>query len=276
MPDLLHCLPMASIECFTCRTVVEPTSAHEGTVILLHGLDDNGNYWRPFYQQLCASGARISGIRWLALDAPKRKVWGQTMRAWFEYYTERSGQNCEDEINEKQLLEVRSALHVMLQKEADSLKDVGGVSKLLLVGSSQGGSVALDACLTFPGHLPVGGVVVLRGIVLGATLRAMRLNVHYRTPVLAVSGMKDKTFCMPLVKRQLQAIQSRVCLSHKALCGLGHNKNYDARETNLTIAFIVARLELRASPQVRAAQRKCPGGCGLRITWHKTHCCKRC
>jgi len=154
----------------------------------------------------------------------------------------------EDDINEAHLRAIRGALHELVEEEARRLEDVGGRSRVLLVGSSQGGSAALDAALTMPGSRRVAGAVLLRSLALGATARDVaagaRGDAEGPVPVVAVSGKADETFAVSLARRQLAALGSAISLSHSVLESLDHEREYDAREVALTINFIAEHLGL--------------------------------
>merc|ERR1712232_642761 len=102
----------------------------------------------------------------IALNAPKRKLWDDRLPAWFEYFTDRCGEEVEDDISEEDLASTRTALHTMVSQEAEKMRAAGTATpNVLLAGSSQGGSVALDAALTFTMHgndCAVKGVAMLR------------------------------------------------------------------------------------------------------------------
>merc|ERR1712080_619193 len=114
-----------------------------------------------YYQALKLAGVRTSGLRWIVLDAPKRTVWGERMAAWFEYKTNRDGEDLEDEISEADLVSMRTEIQALVQQEATKLQDAALASpdngsasqpsRIVLVGSSQGASMALDVALTMPG-----------------------------------------------------------------------------------------------------------------------------
>lgn len=165
------------------------------------------------------------------------------MAAWFEYYTSRCGEDLEDDINEAHLQALRAALQTLVEEEAGRLEDAGGRARVLLVGSSQGGSAALDAALSLEGP-PLAGVAMLRSLALGATARARGKGAEGKLPVLAVSGEADETFKLSLVRRQLEAMGSAINLSHSTLKDLDHDTEYDAREVAQTLNFIEERLGL--------------------------------
>lgn len=242
-------------------TLMEAEGEHSASVVLLHGLGDSFAYWRPFYEALKAVKADVSGLRWIALDAPKRIVWGVRMAAWFEYYTDRSGEDQEDNISETDLAETRAHLHTLLFREVSSASLFSATScspRLLLVGSSQGGSAALDAALRLPAGLEgaLVGAVALRSLALGVTARAAmapKPNCR-RLPVLAVNGSADATFVPCLVRRQLDAIAHAADVTRVDVDGLEHDTPYDAEEATAFVRFLVENLGLAIpGPVSRAA-----------------------
>ena len=52
------------------------------------------------------------------------------MHAWFEYFTDRSGENREDDINESHLVELRDVLHTLIWEEAGKLRMHGGCRRI--------------------------------------------------------------------------------------------------------------------------------------------------
>ena len=48
------------------------------------------------------------------------------------------------------------------------------------------------------------------------------------------------------------------------------------RDTDAPTAFLPCRRTQARSVPSSSAAMTCAGGCGFQITWHATHCCKRC
>ncbi|CAJ1329340.1 unnamed protein product [Effrenium voratum] len=234
------------------HVILEPKAEHKGTILCLHGLGDSSKYWEQFFEALCTS-QDLAGIRCLALDAPRRLVWGERQAAWFEYLSDKSGTEEEDEINEKDLEETCRALHAWILREAASGLPV------LLLGSSQGGSVACHAALT--AAAPLAGVAMLRSLVLSATAKAAA--TRQKLPLLAVSGASDDVFLLPLVERNLKSIAGFAQVKHQVIEGLDHMTEYDAQELALVAGFIAERLKapLGSDLKARLAQwtsARCP------------------
>jgi predicted esterase len=169
------------------------------------------------------------------------------MNAWFEYFTDFGGKDKEDDINERHLAEMRGLLHSVIQDEANKLRNRGGARRVMLVGSSQGGSAAFDAALTWEGSEPLAGVVLLRSLPLGATAQAVVRNPRvrdYRSNVLVISGGADKTFILSLVQRQVRRFRDLAHIRQEVVPRLNHNRNYDKRERVEAANFISSRLGL--------------------------------
>jgi pimeloyl-ACP methyl ester carboxylesterase len=185
------------------------------------------------------------------------------MPAWFEYYTCRCGQPVEDEISSHDLLRIRAQLHELIHAEAAKLD--AGTSGVLLVGSSQGGSVALDAALSYRSQegsdsLGLAGVAMLRGLPLGITLQATKATAARRRPkagvwqalpLLAVSGGRDRTFIPRLVTSQLSRMSQEVKLEHRVVPALTHQVAYNAAEIGYFVSWFGRSLGLTQKHIVR-------------------------
>mmetsp|Transcript_91895 Transcript_91895/g.163601 ORF Transcript_91895/g.163601 Transcript_91895/m.163601 type:complete len:406 (+) Transcript_91895:46-1263(+) len=234
--------------------VVEPTSQHQASIICLHGLGDLSTYWAPIIEA-SKLAMDISGIRWICLEAPRRRLWGEQMSAWFEYITDRSGEDQEDVVNETHVVEVRGALHEMIEAEARHLQEISGKTRaaVFLLGSSQGGCAACDAALTLATD-SVAGVAMLRSLVLGSTLHACAETAASasvrRVPLLAVSGNVDDTFLLTLVKRNLAAAKPLVDSEHVVVEGLHHMTSYSSQEMFALLRFIARHLQLEFNSRI--------------------------
>jgi len=260
------------------EAVVEPKGRHMATILFLHGLGGSSADWELFRWALQSIlGSVLSEqLRWISLDAPVRKVWGIDMPAWFRYKTDRSGKDAEDIIDENHLLQTRMQLFTIIGREAGRLASSGGAQRIFLVGSSQGGSAALDAALRWPlqpsllpansctksldgGEAssalpcapgPVGGVVMLRSLALSSSARAAKKlgssEPDRQLKVLAVSGAEDNTFVLPLVRRQLARIKGVAVTRHEVIAGLDHETSIHVEEVRHTAAFMLQCLGLAA------------------------------
>jgi len=205
------------------------------------------------------SETEVKGIKWMCLNAPERATaFGcQYVRSWFDYQYLCSGSRNEDwgdwlneNINENHLEAMRYALHNLILEEANAL---GNVGRVLLVGSSQGGSMALDAALTLPSKESVAGVIMLRSVPLSATAtylgqdklkREKRLRSR-AVPVLAVNGEQDAFYELPFVRQQISLIDGLARTTLRVVRNLDHDTYYDNEEIAMTVAFIAESLKLK-------------------------------
>ena len=128
---------------------VELETAEEvnGSVIWLHGLGADGHDFEPIVPQLnLAKGLKL---RFVFPHAPVRPVTlngGMAMRAWFDIFSlDRNGPVDEDGIRTSAAL-----LRDLIERE-----HARGVSyaNIVVAGFSQGGAIALELGLRFPGKL---------------------------------------------------------------------------------------------------------------------------
>merc|ERR1719453_3051082 len=92
--------------------VIEPKGGeHTHTVILLHSMYNQGSDFADVPNCLELLGARpedAGGIKYIFPNAPKRAIsWPagteHNVSAWYNYYTDMSGEDQHDEIDESQL-----------------------------------------------------------------------------------------------------------------------------------------------------------------------------
>lgn len=141
------------------------TDNYKFVVILLHGMYGNSNEFK--YLLNCN---KFEHIKFILLDSPKQDInWPtgieKNVKSWYNYYTDYSGVNKFDKISINDLNNITKQIHNLIDTEINILKDP---SKIIIGGSSQGGTVAFHAALTYPEIL--GGVISLRSILLDNTV----------------------------------------------------------------------------------------------------------
>jgi len=174
-------IPLPS--CDTERLATIPADGkHSATVIFLHGLGQNGNRWVQKFQSI-----RIPYIKYVLPTAPIIPVtWqnGNDKPAWFN--VKNLYQYDEDE---RGITNAVRSIHTMIRDEIDS-----GVAsnRIILVGFSQGGGLALHSGLTF--DQPLAALVGLscRLPLPKRILSERRLNILQQTPILHCHGDADK------------------------------------------------------------------------------------
>ena len=141
----------AALEGRDC-TVFLPTGTHTHTVVLLHGMYCPPSKC-PSFIDLPEYVERLGmdGVKFVYPHAPRRTISWPTgpepnVSSWYNYFTQRDGHaEWHDELDELQLQSQTSRLHGILDREAALLG--GDARKVMLGGSSQGGTVALHAAL---------------------------------------------------------------------------------------------------------------------------------
>lgn len=119
-------------------------------VIALHGLGADGSDLMPLQQMM-----GMDDVPWLFPDAPELSVtanMGMRMPAWFDIL----GFNPTDPVDQQGIAQSAAKVHALMAEQAARGVDL---SRMVLLGFSQGGVVALHAALS--GAMRVGAVVGL-------------------------------------------------------------------------------------------------------------------
>ncbi len=163
---------------------IETAANPDAAVIWLHGLGADGHDFEPVVEQLAlAPGSRI---RFIFPHAPHRPVTlngGYVMRAWYDLYSLERGARQDRE----GLEEARQAIDALIQDEGGR-----GISpsRIVLMGFSQGGAVALHAGLRR--DEPVAGIGALSTYLpLHHLLAEERHPNSHDTPIFMAHGLHD-------------------------------------------------------------------------------------
>eukprot|EP00931_Biecheleriopsis_adriatica_P009653 TRINITY_DN110715_c0_g1_i1.p1 TRINITY_DN110715_c0_g1~~TRINITY_DN110715_c0_g1_i1.p1 ORF type:complete len:334 (-),score=67.68 TRINITY_DN110715_c0_g1_i1:46-1047(-) len=145
---------------------------------------------------------RCQGLRVVLPTAPVLHIsaHGNRQNAWYDYLTDHDGAK-EDDIDEASLAETRSRINALLESEAALL---GGFSRVLLGGASQGCCTAFDVFARHPQRL--GGFV---GFV-GHPLRSTPLEGSQQKEVdcYFFNGAADETMRLNWVQPSLERVRS--------------------------------------------------------------------
>jgi phospholipase/carboxylesterase len=164
--------------------IVHGPDTPSGTVIWMHGLGASGDDFVPVLPLL-----ERPDLRFVLPHAPKRPVTingGYPMRAWYDITQMEPGPDREPEADVR---DTAAAIDRLIQAERDR-----GVpaARILLVGFSQGGAMALHCALRWPERL--AGVVALSTyLVLPDTLPAERAPASDGMPAFFAHGIGDPT-----------------------------------------------------------------------------------
>ena len=139
---------------------------HNLTIVLIPGYTGSAVLLMPWLKRLEEFGVDFSTVKVVGLTAPERATDlynGWICNSWYDYLTDRVYE--EEDINEKEVLQSRQILAEVVQEEVQLL---GDAQKVLLVGFSQGTTMALDVALAFPEML--AGVIARRGHLLRCSM----------------------------------------------------------------------------------------------------------
>lgn len=170
------------------------------TVLWLHGLGADGHDFAPIVPELLRPD--WPGIRFVFPHAPVRPVTinnGLPMRAWYDIRNLSIEQRADEDGLRASIAEVDA----LIARERDR-----GVpaSRLLLVGFSQGGALALASGLRR--EAAVAGIACLSGYLPMAELTASELTPAGRaTPVFLGHGRQDPVVAMSLGTRTRAALE---------------------------------------------------------------------
>ena len=193
-----------STDCVEINTCPSPTA----TVIWLHGLGADGNDFVPIVPELRLPDSL--GIRFLFPHAPVRPVTcngGYEMRAWYDIYSLDDLEN-EDEAG---LLDSQQRVEALIASENER-----GIpsQRIVLMGFSQGGAIALHAGLRHPQRL--AGIGALSSYLPLHNSPAEDYSPeNINTPIFMAHGLQD-----PVVKYQHGKS------SHALLTKMGHSINW--------------------------------------------------
>lgn len=163
---------------------IDTAANPDAAVIWLHGLGADGHDFEPVVGQLAlAPGSRI---RFIFPHAPHRPVTlngGYVMRAWYDLYASERGARQDRE----GLEEARQVVDALIQRESER-----GIppSRIVLMGFSQGGAVALHSGLRR--DEPVAGIGALSTYLpLHHLLAEERHPSSHETPIFMAHGRHD-------------------------------------------------------------------------------------
>ena len=171
------------------------------TIIWMHGLGADGSDFEPVVPALALP--RSPAVRFLFPHAPYRAVTcnaGYVMRAWYDIVSLAPHSR---QIDEAGLLESRTLVRQLIQREAD--RGVPG-ERVILAGFSQGGAVAYLTGLTHP--TPLAGIIALStyipspGLLVDGFVEANR-----QVPVFAAHGTHDDVVSPALGEHAVEVLR---------------------------------------------------------------------
>lgn len=179
---------------------IETSSSPNASVIWLHGLGADGNDFVPIVPELNLPDSL--GIRFIFPHAPERPVTcngGYVMRAWYDIY---SLENLDQE-DHAGMIEAKQIVESLIQQEMDR-----GVpaQRIILMGFSQGGAVALYSGLRFSQRL--GGIGALSTYLpLADMLTDEKHAANADIPIFMAHGQFDPVVRFALGEASCQALK---------------------------------------------------------------------
>lgn len=170
---------------------INPESSPKATVIWLHGLGASGYDFADIVPMLDLP--EHSAIKFIFPHAPIKAVTcfgNEKVRAWFDMIAlDRNVQIGIDDIQEDEIgiMDSEKLIGQLIEREiAQKIPS----QKIVLVGFSQGGAMALHCGLRY--HTKLAGILVLSAwLPLARTVVADRDRVNLHTPILMLHGNKD-------------------------------------------------------------------------------------
>lgn len=190
--------------------VIEPKKKHTASLIWLHGLGDNGYGWASVSAQL-----QMPWIRCIFPSAPNRSITlnqGMSMPGWFDL----SGLGEDFQDDKEGVIESVRFLKEIVEEER--LKGIPR-ERIVIVGFSQGGAVALYTLRSFP----VGGVIALSSWLPLVGERPYAIPENKMVPLLFCHGDNDEIVRFQVGEGSARKLQDDgLMVDFKAYPGMAH------------------------------------------------------
>jgi phospholipase/carboxylesterase len=173
---------------------VEPATAPDAAVVLMHGLGADGHDFESIVPELRLAPERA--VRWVFPHAPVRPVTingGARMRAWYDV----AGFDRSAAEDEPGIRESAQAIRALVEREKQR-----GIcaERIVLAGFSQGGAMALHTALREPERL--AGVIALSSYLpLADRLERERHPANAAVPLFMAHGTWDNVVPLALAER---------------------------------------------------------------------------
>jgi phospholipase/carboxylesterase len=163
---------------------IQPTAAHQYSVIWLHGLGADGHDFEDIAQELRLNAA--PHIRFIFPNAPIQPVTvngGMEMRAWYDILA----MQLERQVDINGIYQSATLIEQLIERE----KNQGiATENILLAGFSQGGVIALHVGLRYPQKL--AGIIALSSYLPTLVqLNNEASSANKNTPIFMAHGILD-------------------------------------------------------------------------------------
>lgn len=178
--------------------VIETSLPIHASVIWLHGLGADGHDFEPVVQML-----KIPNTRFILPHAPHRPITannGYEMPGWYDIIAF-GGNSQEDEVG------IRATQQQIEELIAQQVARGIPSKKIVLVGFSQGGAIALQTGLRHTE--PLAGILALSTyLALESSLAAEASLANKHIPIFMAHGTVDNVIPMSRAQRSLNALKS--------------------------------------------------------------------
>jgi len=211
--------------------VVPPIKNHTATVIILHGLGDSGEGWRPV-AKLLGRKEGLGHIKWILPHAPVQRVsikHGMQMPSWFDIKDLDGLSNNEDQ--QGSLLST-SSINSLITAELDDNPNIPP-SRIIVGGFSQGAAISLLTALTSERKL--GGAIALSGwLPLHTKIKGMMSDYARTLPIFIGHGTADPVVAFQHSQKSVEYLtsdcgikkatdESLVGITFKSYDSMGHH-----------------------------------------------------
>jgi len=176
----------------------DPSLQPRFSLIFLHGFCNTAEHYA---NSEAFELFRLQGLRVVLPTAPRLQISahsGKRQNAWYNYLTDHDGER-EDDIDEMSMQESRLRLNRLIDLEAAR---VGGHSRVILGGASQGCCAAFDVFARFP--QPLAGFVGFVGHPMKTTL--LRESLQRDVPCAFYNGGRDETMRLVWVRACIKSL----------------------------------------------------------------------
>ena len=182
--------------------VINPSSKHKFTFILLHPMYCNSDYFNSLilnFKKKYYSKFIFESIKFIMINSPKididyphNKL--HNISAWYNYYTCNDGIDKLDKINIEQYYFQSNRILNIINNEAFILNNY---NKIFLVGVSQGGTLLFDILNNIPRN--IGGIFAIKTIYMYKYTKLT--NKFINTPIYIFSGNNDDIYTIKFQKK---------------------------------------------------------------------------
>lgn len=204
--------------------VIEPSKKHLFTVIILHSM------YHDYTEFMSILNNKLNNnIKFIFPDSPLRDInWPNgteyNVKSWYNYFTNYSGTDKFDKIDIEQFNDMTIWIKTIIDNEIKNLKNP---KNIILVGSSQGGALALNIALTYNEIL--GGVICLRSCLLNYTPVKIEMN---ELPIYLFVAEKDNIYSSKLTGKAFKRLTDK---NYKVIMHIEKNLNHTDNNINESI-----------------------------------------